>query len=114
MNQNLLTLCRQRKTLTPTDPEGFPPTEVPQPVHVHFRQNTGQSAFVPAATQTRGQVTSCSSPNTGRALASSVPLPAGSVGFAPRDLVLSDQDVTAATVKGPAAGTRLSAHHLRF
>lgn len=114
MNQNLLTLCRPQKTLTPTYPEGFPSTEVPQPVHVHFGQNTGQSAFVPAGTHTRGQATSCSSPNTGRVFASSVPLPAGSVGFTPRDLVLSDQDVTAAIVKGPAAGTRLSAHHLRF
>lgn len=42
-----------------------------------------------------------------------VPLPAGSVCFAPGHLLVSAQDVTAATVVGPASRTRLIVHHLR-
>lgn len=67
-------------------PEWFSSTEVPQPVHVHFRDNTCQSSFIS--------------------------FPAGPVRCAPCDLVLSAEDVATATMEGPALRTRLSTHHL--
>lgn len=37
----------------PTDPEGFPPAEVPEPVHLGLRPDAGQVGLIPAPTHTR-------------------------------------------------------------
>lgn len=67
-------------------PERFSSTEVPQPVHVDFRENTGESSFIS--------------------------FPAGLVSCAPCGFVFSTEDVAMASMESPALRTHLGAHHL--